>query len=126
MKTSILLTLLASTLLTAACGKDSDNSKSKSTLFHQDTGEGFCAEVVQEDLAARGFGLPPDVSPGACPQNVVLKGSVTATRYASCPTSYGNGAPMTAVFYTKFLNDDGEVADMTLFSPQYICQEFVD
>lgn len=126
MKTSILFTLLATTLLTAACGKDSDKSEPKSTVFHQNSGKGFCFEVVQEDLAAKGFGLPTDVTPGACPQQTTLQGSVTVTRYAACPTTYDNGAPMTAVFYTKFLDDDGEISDLTLFSPQAICQEFVD
>jgi hypothetical protein len=127
MKSSILFALMATTLLTAACGKDSKSkSAPQSTVYHFNSGEGYCFEVVQEELAAKGFGLPDDATLGSCPQQTTLQGSVSVTRYASCPTVLDNGVPMMAVFYTKMVNDEGDILDLTLLSPQSICQQFAE
>ncbi|WP_141732559.1 hypothetical protein [Oligoflexus tunisiensis] len=123
MKNSILFSLLAAILLTSACGSDSKKSQPKSTVYHFNTGHGYCLEVVQEQLAAKGFELPDTVSAGACPQQTTIPGPNTVTRHATCPITMENGAPGTAVFYTKMIDDEGGVLDLTVMSPEFICQE---
>jgi hypothetical protein len=126
MKRSVLCSLIAAAALTSACGKDSKKSETKSTVFHTVATEGLCVEVVQEQLAAKGFGVPDEFTSGNCPQQTVLQGSISASRYAACPMTFDNGAPGTAVFYSKMIDDEGDVLDLTALSPQFICQNFLD
>jgi hypothetical protein len=125
MKRSILCSLIAAAALTSACGKDSKKSEPKSTVFHTVATEGLCVEVVQEQLAAQGFGVPSEFRSGNCPQQTFLQGSISVSRYAACPMTFENGAPATAVFYSKMIDDEGAVLDLTALAPQFICQNFL-
>lgn len=120
MKASILFALIASTLLTSACGRDSKKSQPKSTVYHFYTGIGPCLELVKENISAPGEEVPADAVPGHCPEKMMLQGA-TITRYATCSKTYDN-VPMTMVFYTKMMDEEGGVMDLTLITPQEICE----
>jgi hypothetical protein len=126
MKTSILFSLMGATLLTSACGSDSKKSKPKSTVYHLNSGLGYCFEVVKEQLAERGFAISADATAGVCPQQTTIPGPETVTRHAACPITLENGAPATAVFYTKMVGEDEGVLDLSMLSPEFICREIAN
>lgn len=121
MKRTVMFALIAASCLTSACGKDSKKSETKATIIHKDTGTGYCIEVVKEQADAKGLELT-DATTGNCPQTTTLQGTETVTRYAVCPATTEEGLPATFVIYNKILNDDGEVTDVTIFSPEAVCK----
>lgn len=128
MKSLIILTVMTAALVTSACGSSKSSKKKEDPhhVFHstEKLSSGLCLEVVQEDLTAKGFLLPDDAVAGACPATTVVQ-RVNATRYATCPYITDEGAPVTAVVYTKFYNEDaGQLLDMTVYTPADICSEF--
>jgi hypothetical protein len=112
--------LIAASCLTSACGKDSKKSEPKATIVHSETGEGMCVQAVKEDMDALGL-VMNDATPGNCPDKTTLRSGEPVSRYATCPITTEEGLKATAVYYSKTLNDDGEVVDMTIFSPQALC-----
>jgi hypothetical protein len=120
MKRTVMFALIAASCLTAACGKDSKKSETKATIIHAEKGDGYCIQAVQEEVNALGLVLN-GATPGNCPDQTKLTSGEAVSRYATCPITTEDGLKATAVIYSKTLNDDGEVSDMTLFSPQFLC-----
>jgi hypothetical protein len=106
--------------MTAACGKDSKKSETKATIIHSESGDGICLQAVKEEVEAKGLELTGSAL-GNCPDKTTLQSGEAVTRYASCPVTTEEGLKATLVYYNKMLNDDGEIVDMTLFSPQALC-----
>lgn len=120
MKRTVIFALIAASCLTSACGKDSKKSEPKATIIHSETGDGVCLQAIKEEVDALGLVLN-GATPGNCPDKTTLESGESVTRYATCPITTEDGLKATAVYYNKTLNDDGDVMDMTLFSPQTLC-----
>jgi hypothetical protein len=120
MKRTVIFALIAASCLTSACGKDSKKSEPKATIIHSETGDGVCVQAIKEEADALGLVLN-GASPGNCPDKTTLDSGEAVSRYATCPVTTEEGLKATLVYYSKTLNDDGEVIDMTLFSPQALC-----
>lgn len=120
MKRTVMFALIAASCLTSACGKDSKKSEPKATIIHSEKGDGYCIQTVKEEADALGLVLN-DAVPGNCPDKTKLDSGESVSRYATCPITTEEGLKATAVIYNKTVNDDGEVMDMTLFSPQTLC-----
>lgn len=120
MKRTVIFALIAASCLTSACGKDSKKSEPKATIVHSESGDGVCVQAVKEEMQALGLEMDGE-APGNCPDKTTLQGGESVARYATCPITTEDGLKATLVYYSKTVNDDGEVVDMTLFSPQALC-----
>lgn len=120
MKRTVIFALIAASCLTSACGKDSKKSEPKATIIHSESGDGVCVQAVKEEMQALGLNLDGE-APGNCPDKTTLVSGEPVTRYATCPLTTEEGLKATVVYYSKTVDDDGEVTDMTLVTPQTLC-----
>lgn len=99
--------LLATILLATACHQTND----KRDFYHALSQHGYCTEWVDDVDNLQN--LPAGFKRGACPQEMTFPNGDKAFRYASCPSTTGNGNPEMFVYYSRTGNADGSTEDMT-------------